>query len=102
MPHTGTTAAAADCAAGRTPKIAQEHPDIVAVLEESTFDPKLLKMCTLPECKRKMFEADGRTRAHGPLVVHTWGGGTWTSEFALMSGMAFTATELAEVAGATK
>jgi phosphoglycerol transferase MdoB-like AlkP superfamily enzyme len=79
-----------DCAAGKTPKIAQDHPDIVAVLEESTFDPMLLKMCTLPQCRRKMFEADGRTRAHGPLVVHAWGGGTWTSEFALLSGMAHT------------
>jgi phosphoglycerol transferase MdoB-like AlkP superfamily enzyme len=76
------------CAAGKTPKIAQDYPDIVAVLEESTFDPSLLKMCTLPLCKRAMFQSDGRTRAHGPLVVHTWGGGTWTSEFALMSGMA--------------
>ena len=76
------------CAAGKTPKIAQDFPDIVAVLEESTFDPTLLKMCTLPLCKRAMFQSDGRTRAHGPLVVHTWGGGTWTSEFALMSGMA--------------
>jgi phosphoglycerol transferase MdoB-like AlkP superfamily enzyme len=78
------------CTAGKTPKIAQEHPDIVAVLEESTFDPTMLKMCTLPPCKRKMFQSDGRTRAHGPLVVHTWGGGTWTSEFALLSGMAHT------------
>ena len=79
-----------DCAAGKTPKIAQEHPDIVAVLEESTFDPAMLKICTLPLCRRKMFDADGRTRAHGPLVVHTWGGGTWTSEFALLSGLAHT------------
>lgn len=78
------------CAAGKAPKIAQDHPDIIAVLEESTFDPSLLKMCTLPQCKRKMFQSDGRTRAHGPLVVHAWGGGTWTSEFALMSGMAHT------------
>ena len=76
------------CEAGKTPKIAQDYPDIVSVLEESTFDPSLIKMCNLPLCKRAMFEADGRTRAHGPLVVHTWGGGTWTSEFALMSGLA--------------
>jgi phosphoglycerol transferase MdoB-like AlkP superfamily enzyme len=81
---------AKDCATRKAPKIAQDHPDIVAVLEESTFDPAILKMCTLPQCKAKMFQPDGRTRAHGPLVVHTWGGGTWTSEFALMSGMAHT------------
>ena len=68
-------------------KDAQEHPDIVAVLEESTYDPSMLKVCTRPECKRQMFVPDGRTRAHGLLTVHVWGGGTWTSEFALMSGL---------------
>ncbi|HEX6833841.1 MAG TPA: sulfatase-like hydrolase/transferase [Rudaea sp.] len=76
-----------DCSAGAPPKIAQDHPDIVSVLEESTFDPTMLKACTLPLCKHKMFEPDGRTRANGWLTVHTWGGGTWTSEFALMSGL---------------
>ncbi len=76
------------CTATNKTGTAQEHPDIVAILEESTFDPTMLKVCTLPAvCKRKMFEADGRTRAHGPLTVHVWGGGTWTSEFALLTGM---------------
>ena len=73
-----------------TPKLAsaQEHPDIVSILEESTFDPAMLKICTLPQiCKRHMFEADGRTRAHGPATMHVWGGGTWTSEFALLTGL---------------
>ena len=79
-----------DCTRGKTVTVAQEHPDIVAVLEESTFDPAMLKMCDLPLCKRKMFQPDGRTRASGPLLVHVWGGGTWTSEFAMMSGMAHT------------
>jgi phosphoglycerol transferase MdoB-like AlkP superfamily enzyme len=65
----------------------QAYPDIVAILEESTFDPTMLKICTLPVCRRHMFEADGRTRAHGPLTVHVWGGGTWTSEFALLTGL---------------
>jgi phosphoglycerol transferase MdoB-like AlkP superfamily enzyme len=70
------------------PKDAQEHPDIVAVLEESTYDPTMLTACTRADvCKRKMFVSDGRTRAHGPLTVHVWGGGTWTSEFALMTGL---------------
>jgi phosphoglycerol transferase MdoB-like AlkP superfamily enzyme len=47
----------------------------------------MLKVCTLALCKRKMFEPDGRTRAHGFATVHVWGGGTWTSEFALLSGL---------------
>jgi phosphoglycerol transferase MdoB-like AlkP superfamily enzyme len=65
----------------------QEHPDIVAILEESTFDPRMMNLCTIPECTRRMFEPDGRTRATGPLTVHVWGGGTWTSEFALLTGL---------------
>jgi len=65
-------------------------PDVVAILEESTFDPRILKVCTLPVCKRKMFDADKYTRAHGLLTVHTFGGGTWTSEFAVLTGLAHT------------
>lgn len=65
-------------------------PDVVAILEESTFDPRILKACTLPECKRRMFDADKYTRAHGLLTVHTFGGGTWTSEFAVLTGLAHT------------
>ena len=64
--------------------------DVVAILEESTFDPRLLKACTLAVCKRKMFDADKQTRARGLLTVHTFGGGTWTSEFAVMTGLAHT------------
>ena len=78
------------CGKNKNVTVPQAHPDIVAVLEESTFDPAQLTICNLALCKKKMFQADGRTRAHGPLVVHVWGGGTWTSEFALMSGMAHT------------
>jgi len=65
-------------------------PDVVMVLEESTFDPRILKVCRIPQCKRRMFEADRRTRAHGPMSVHTFGGGTWTSEFSALTGLAHT------------
>jgi phosphoglycerol transferase MdoB-like AlkP superfamily enzyme len=68
-------------------KSPQDHPDIISVLEESTYDPTMLALCTLPLCKHKMFQPDGRTRAHGFLTVHVWGGGTWTSEFALLTGL---------------
>ncbi|WP_440223754.1 sulfatase-like hydrolase/transferase [Dokdonella sp. MW10] len=67
---------------------AQTRPDVVAVLEESTFDPRILAVCTLPVCEVDMFRKDRRTRAGGPLTVHTFGGGTWTSEFALLTGLA--------------
>ncbi|MBS0566631.1 MAG: sulfatase-like hydrolase/transferase [Proteobacteria bacterium] len=62
-------------------------PDIVVVLEESTFDPAILADCTIRECRSAMFDADAYTLAHGPLQVHTIGGGTWTSEFTFFSGM---------------
>lgn len=67
---------------------AQTKPDIVAVLEESTFDPRMLAACTLPRvCDYRMFHADANTLAHGWLEVHTWGGGTWTTEFAFLTGL---------------
>ena len=65
-------------------------PDVLVLLEESTFDPRILKLCTIPQCKRRMFEADRRTRGHGPMSVHTFGGGTWTSEFSALTGLAHT------------
>ncbi len=66
----------------------QRRPDVITVLEESTFDPRIVKACTLPVCTVPMFVPDRKTRAHGPLTVHTFGGGTWTSEFALHTGLA--------------
>ena len=66
------------------------RPDVVLMLEESTFDPRILKLCTIPQCKRHMFDADRYTRAHGPMTVHTFGGGTWTSEFSALTGLAHT------------
>lgn len=65
----------------------QPHSDIVAVLEESTFDPRMLSVCTLRLCDYRMFHADANTVAHGWLEVHTWGGGTWTTEFAFLTGL---------------
>ncbi|HEX5353352.1 MAG TPA: sulfatase-like hydrolase/transferase [Rhodanobacteraceae bacterium] len=66
------------------------RPDIVAVLEESTFDPRMLTACTSKLCDARMFHADANTIAHGWLNVHTWGGGTWTSEFAFLAGLPHT------------
>jgi phosphoglycerol transferase MdoB-like AlkP superfamily enzyme len=71
------------------PERAAKHtlPDIVVVLEESTFDPTILADCTIAECRSAMFDADVSTVTHGPLEVHTFGGGTWTSEFTFFSGL---------------
>ena len=68
-----------------------QKPDVIAILQESTFDPMMLAVCQGRSiCKRKMFEPDARTRAHGLLHVHTFGGGTWLSEFTLHTGMPHT------------
>lgn len=66
----------------------RHQPDVVAILEESTFDPHLLDVCTVPQCDLAMFKTGPYTRAASPLIVHTFGGGTWTSEFALETGLA--------------
>ena len=63
------------------------RPDIIQVLEESTFDPSNFAGCTIPQCHVKMFQPDHYTRAYGPLRTHTFGGGTWVSEFSVLSGM---------------
>lgn len=72
-----------------TGTVGEKNPDIVAVLEESTFDPRMLTGCTSPSlCDSRLFHADANTLAHGWLEVHTWGGGTWTTEFAFLTGLA--------------
>ena len=63
-------------------------PDVVGILEESTFDPTILAVCKKQAiCRHSLFSTDARTKAHGLLGVHTFGGGTWTSEFALITGL---------------
>jgi phosphoglycerol transferase MdoB-like AlkP superfamily enzyme len=66
---------------------ASQYPDIVQVLEESTFDPAVYTHCTVPECHLYMFKPDAQTRGTGVMRVHTFGGGTWVSEFAALTGM---------------
>jgi phosphoglycerol transferase MdoB-like AlkP superfamily enzyme len=63
------------------------HPDIVQVLEESTFDPSNFTDCVVAQCRVHMFQPDEYTRAHGLMRSHTFGGGTWAAEFAVMTGM---------------
>lgn len=69
------------------PATTRHQPDVVAILEESTFDPHMLDVCTIPQCDLAMFNVGPDTRAASPLTVHTFGGGTWTSEFALETGL---------------
>lgn len=73
--------------APRTAERPAQRPDIVLVLEESTFDPAGYADCILLSCRLSMFRPDRQTRAHGVLRTHTFGGGTWTSEFAALTGL---------------
>jgi hypothetical protein len=61
--------------------------DIVVILQESQFNPATLDGCASAACRLDAFAANGDTIAHGPLQVHTFGGGTWLSEFALQTGV---------------
>lgn len=82
-------AARLDWGAGSADLPAQ-RPDIVAVLEESTLDPRQWALCRVPQCLHAMFEPDAHTKAYGLLKVHTYGGATWTSEFAFLAGLPHT------------
>jgi hypothetical protein len=64
------------------------RPDILLVLEESTFDTRLIQKCRMAPCRPQMLEVPkaGTRSEQGPLLVHSSGGGTWLSEFAVMSG----------------
>jgi hypothetical protein len=71
---------AADVAATRP-------PTIVVWLQESSMDLRLLDVpgARLPQLA--MYGPDAFTRAFGALRVHSWGGSTWLSEFALLTGL---------------
>ncbi len=57
-------------------------PDIFFLLQESTFLPEVLQ----PDHKPKRIFA-GAAAQRGPLKVHTYGGGTWRTEFSLTTQM---------------
>lgn len=74
--------------------VADEHkqdstrPDIVVVLEESTFDPSTLPACDIPQCKNhSLVEPNAWTKALGPMISHVYGGGTALSEFDVLTGL---------------
>lgn len=72
----------------KTTASASVRPDIVLLLQESTVDPRLYKV---PDPKLlphfSMFEQDSKVKAHTLMRVQTFGGGTWLSEFAALTGM---------------
>jgi hypothetical protein len=63
-------------------------PDMLMVLHESLFDPRILRVCAgVPACASPLFEkSESFAGQYGPLFAHSKAGGTWLSEFALLSG----------------
>ena len=64
----------------------QPLPDIVVLLQESTFNPQYYTDIVGDLPPLKMFEPANREQ-EGLLRVHTYGGSTWRSEFSVMSGL---------------
>lgn len=62
-------------------------PDIVIWLQESTMDLALIDVPQAQLPVLRMYQPDGATREHGLMRVHAWGGSTWLSEFALLTGL---------------
>ncbi|RFY41486.1 LTA synthase family protein, partial [Salmonella enterica subsp. enterica serovar Enteritidis] len=63
-------------------------PDIVVLLQESTVNPSIYqfdKNVDLPDLF--MFKKDEGVSAQSPLRVQTFGGGTWLSEFSVLTGL---------------
>lgn len=66
------------------------RPDIVVVLEESTFDPSTLPVCDISQCQNhSLIEPNAWTKAWGPMISHVYGGGTALSEFDVLTGLNF-------------
>lgn len=69
------------------PESSARRPDIVIWLQESTMDPAFFEVpgASLPSLP--MYQPATDVRSRGWLRVHTWGGSTWLSEFALLGGL---------------
>ncbi|MDX7992046.1 LTA synthase family protein [Xenorhabdus littoralis] len=63
-------------------------PDVVVLLQESTVNPHIYPLpndVKLPDLY--MFRRDAGVSAQSPLRVQTFGGGTWLSEFSVLTGL---------------
>jgi phosphoglycerol transferase MdoB-like AlkP superfamily enzyme len=79
--------AAADAAIAAPSAVAtqQAGPNIILILHESTIDPRPYRPAEVARFKEDPFvSGDGRTRK---LIVETFGGRTWITEYGLMFGL---------------
>jgi hypothetical protein len=61
-----------------------DTPDIIVIQHESIFDPRLFGLQVEPEVEAFLSPENGR---HGCLNVDIFGGGSWQSEFSLLTGL---------------
>lgn len=66
------------------PARAVRYPDIIVIQHESVFDPRVFGLPVEPTVARLLSPANG---LHGSLHVDIFGGGSWQSEFSLLTGL---------------
>ena len=67
-----------------TPARSADSPDIVVIQHESIFDPRIFELPVEPFVEAFLSPADGE---FGRLNVDIFGGGSWQSEFSLLTGL---------------
>jgi hypothetical protein len=66
------------------PARSHDIPDIIVIQHESIFDPRLFGLPVEPVVEAFLSPKDGR---YGTLNVDIFGGGSWQSEFSLLTGL---------------
>jgi sulfatase-like protein len=66
------------------PARSTRFPDIIVIQHESVFDPRIFGLPVEPIVEAFLSPADGQ---HGCLNVDIFGGGSWQSEFSLLTGL---------------
>ena len=66
------------------PARSSETPDIIVIQHESIFDPRIFGLAVEPTVEGLLSPKDG---LHGILNVDIFGGGSWQSEFSLLTGL---------------
>jgi hypothetical protein len=66
------------------PARSSNFPDIIVIQHESIFDPRIFGLPVEPIVEAFLSPADGQ---HGRLNVDIFGGGSWQSEFSLLTGL---------------
>src|SRR5262249_6785727 len=61
-----------------------DYPDIIVIQHESIFDPRIFGLPIEPTVEALLSPKNG---LHGILNVDIFGGGSWQSEFSLLTGL---------------